>query len=60
MKRTLMMLMMSWIFLPSTYSHTPPVRPHVEGLPDQRQSTRVYIWRQYREPGYIRNEYRRW
>lgn len=33
-KQLLTILMASWIFLPSTYSHTPPVRPHVEALPE--------------------------
>ena len=38
----LTLLAASWIFLPSTYSHSPPTRVVVEGLPDQRDVTRGY------------------
>ena len=38
--RPLLLLAASWIFMPSTYSHTPPVRPYVEALPEPQ----YYYW----------------
>ena len=44
----LFMFAVSWIFLPSTYSHTPPVKPYVEGLPDPRETVEVWSWQHTR------------
>ena len=36
------LILASWLFMSSTYSNSPPVRPFVEGLPDQRAVTWGY------------------
>lgn len=58
MKHLIQVLLLSWIFMPGPYSHTRPVQPHVEALPDPREGLQIRIWTQYREPGYIRWENR--
>lgn len=63
MNKIVTILVMSWIFLPSKYSNKDPVVPQVEALPDRWAGSRVYIWNDYREPGYyraIRRSYHLW
>ena len=45
MNRFVLMFAVSWIFLPSKYRDTEPVKPYVEALPDPRESVEVRSWR---------------
>ena len=49
----LMLFAVSWLFLPSTYSDSQPVVPHVEELPNPVYQIRAQ--RRYQDRGYRRN-----